>query len=81
MKKKKRQGKRERERGRRKGKRREGTSSLVAESPRYEGAIERRNVVVVPGSVCTDGGGSKVGCGGMTGGVEELGAGGGGRGR
>lgn len=32
------------------------TSSLVAESPRYEGAIERRNVVVVPGSVCTDGG-------------------------
>lgn len=32
------------------------TSSLVAETPCYEGAIERRNVVVVPGSVCTDGG-------------------------
>lgn len=43
-------GKRE---GRRVGKRK--TSSLVAESPSYEGAIERRNVVVVPGSVCTDG--------------------------
>lgn len=45
---------RERE-GRRVGKRE--TSSLVAESPCYEGAIERRNVVVVPGSVCTDEGG------------------------
>ena len=28
--------------------------SLVADSPFYEGTIERRNVVVVPGSVCTD---------------------------
>lgn len=45
-----------RERERRKEGKRE-TSNLVAESPCYEGAIERRNVVVVPGSVCTDGGG------------------------
>lgn len=45
-----------RKRGKESGKERE-TLSLVAESPCYEGPIERRNVVVVPGSVCTDRGG------------------------
>jgi len=44
--------------------------SLVAESPCYEGAIERRNVVVVPGSVAPTERGSGVRCDAMTGGVE-----------